>query len=206
MKKTVKILAFVLCAVMLVVGSVFGTYAYLTSQTDVVTNTFTIGNVTITMDEAKVDAYGEADGTTRVTANEYKLIPNHTYKKDPTIHVKKGSEECYLFVKVVNGIEAIEKAGNTTIAAQLEANGWTPVSGETGVYVFNMTIDARNAADDVDVPVFSTFTIAGTADISDYATDENDASIIQVTGFAVQADGFADSAAAWSAVQAAAFN
>lgn len=204
MKKTVKILAFVLCAVMLVVGSVFGTYAYLTSQTETVKNTFTIGNVTITLDETDVDAYGVKDGDTRVTQNEYKLIPNHTYVKDPTIHVKQGSEVCYLFVKIVNGIADIE--GTSTIANQLTNNGWTPVTGEAGVYVYNATIDAREAAADVDVKIFEYFTIAGTADVSTYATADNANSIINVTGYAVQADGFADSAAAWDAVKAAAFN
>ena len=109
-KKAKKVVALLLCAVLLVVGSVTGTMAYLTSKATV-TNTFTVGKVAITLDEAKVNAYGEpvdasdnvvilADAP-RVAANEYKLVPGHTYVKDPVIHVAAGSEACYLFVKII---------------------------------------------------------------------------------------------------------
>ena len=54
MKKTKKALLLSLCAVMLVTASVLGTMAYLTS-TDEVVNTFTVGNVAITLDETDVD-------------------------------------------------------------------------------------------------------------------------------------------------------
>ncbi|MBQ2690781.1 MAG: hypothetical protein IJF53_01345 [Clostridia bacterium] len=87
MKNTKKALLMTLCAVMLVAASVMGTMAYLTSTTGVVTNTFTVGKVGITLDEAKVTEYGVKDGDTRVMANTYKLVPGHTYVKDPTVHV-----------------------------------------------------------------------------------------------------------------------
>ena len=54
MKKAKKALALVLCAVLLVAGSVMGTMAYLTSKDEVV-NTFTVGKVGITLDEEDVD-------------------------------------------------------------------------------------------------------------------------------------------------------
>ena len=73
MKTKKQALLFSLCAVLLVAVSVFGTVAYLTAQKQVV-NTFTVGAVEIQLDEQKVDAYGKADGTERVTANEYKLL------------------------------------------------------------------------------------------------------------------------------------
>ncbi len=57
MKKKTKALMLVLCAVLLVTASVLGTMAYLTS-TDQVVNTFTVGKVAITLDEAKVNADG----------------------------------------------------------------------------------------------------------------------------------------------------
>ena len=43
-KKILKVLAVAVCAVLLVVGSVAGTMAYLTSTAEI-TNTFTVGNV-----------------------------------------------------------------------------------------------------------------------------------------------------------------
>ena len=91
MKTRSKALLLTLCAVLLVTASVLGTMAYLTS-TDEVQNTFTVGQVKITLDEAKVTTDGEpVEGAARVTENSYKLMPGHTYTKDPTIHVDAAS-------------------------------------------------------------------------------------------------------------------
>lgn len=186
MKKTLTIiLAFALVIAM----SVAGTVAYLTSQ-DSVTNTFTVGKVAITLDEAKVDANGAAvTPAERVKANSYKLIPGHAYTKDPIIHVDANSEECWLFVKVENGISAIEDSKNTTIADQLTANGWSAVTDVAGVYAYKQSV-----AGGTNVPVFGSFKIAGTADVANYAN-----ATVVVTAYAVQADGFDTAAAAWTA-------
>lgn len=186
MKKTKKALILSLCAVLLVTASVLGTVAYLTS-TDKVVNTFTVGNVEITLDETDVDINGDKDGENRVTENSYKLMPGHTYTKDPIIHVDVNSEDCYLFVKVENGIAAIE--GETTVAGQMAAKGWVAVEENNGIYVY--TTDKVNPAvvsKRADVPVFDTFTIAGTVDNSTLAAYAN--KTITVTAYAIQADGF----------------
>ena len=94
--KKFKALLVVACALLLVAASVFGTMAYLTS-TDTVTNTFTVGKVKITLDEAKVNPDGTpVANAERVKANEYKLLPGHTYTKDPTVTVEAGSEASYV--------------------------------------------------------------------------------------------------------------
>lgn len=100
MKTRSKALLLTLCAVLLVAASVLGTMAYLTS-TDSVENTFTVGSVAITLDEAKVDENGTpVEPAVRVKSNEYKLMPGHTYTKDPTVTVEKGSESSYVRMKV----------------------------------------------------------------------------------------------------------
>lgn len=100
MKTRTKALLLTVCAVLLVAATVFTTVAYLKS-TDAVTNTFTVGKVAITLDEAKVDSNGKAvEPAERVKANEYHLLPGHTYTKDPTVTVKKGSDESYVRMKV----------------------------------------------------------------------------------------------------------
>lgn len=99
MKTKSKALLMTLCAVLLVAASVLGTMAYLTS-TDEVENTFTVGNVKIALDEAKVNADGTVNGTDRVKGNEYKLMPGHTYVKDPTVTVKAPSVDSYVRMKV----------------------------------------------------------------------------------------------------------
>ena len=191
MKTTKKALLLALCAVLLVVSTVFATLAYLTSTTGVVKNTFTVGNVKITLDEAKVTEYGVVEGTTRVIENTYKLMPGHEYTKDPTIHVAKGSEECYLFVKVIDEIAAIQDV--ETVLAQMEANGWVS-AGVANVYYYNKTVDARKATADIDVPVFKTFKIKGDADVASF-----NGKTITVQAYAIQADGFANALAAWEA-------
>ena len=98
MKK--KILVACLCVALAVLTIAGTTLAYLTS-TDKVENTFTVGNVSIKLDEAKVNTDGTlVEGAERVKINSYKLMPGHTYIKDPTITVLKGSEESYVRMKV----------------------------------------------------------------------------------------------------------
>ena len=100
MKTKSKALLLTLCAVLLVAASVLGTMAYLTS-TDTVENTFTVGKVKITLDEAEVTPDGKpVTPANRVKGNEYKLMPGHTYTKDPTVTVEKGSESSYVRMKV----------------------------------------------------------------------------------------------------------
>ena len=110
MKTRSKALLLTLCAVLLVAASVLGTMAYLTS-TDEVNNTFTVGSVAITLDEAEVDENGTpVEPAARVKSNEYKLMPGHTYTKDPTVTVEKGSESSYVRMKVTfnNATEIIK--------------------------------------------------------------------------------------------------
>lgn len=191
MKTKSKALLMTLCAVLLVAASVLGTMAYLTSQ-DLVKNTFSIGKIGITLDEAQVDADGKAiENVDRVKTNNYKLMPGHKYDKDPTVHVEKDSEDAYIFVKVENGISAFE--ADTTIAAQIAAEGWTVLPSVNNVYYKEYTKDATQ---DVDLVVFRNFTIAdGAESVSGWATATN--AEITITAYAVQQDGFTGAADAW---------
>lgn len=187
MKNLKKIVALLLCAVLLVVCSVAGTLAYLQAKSEVV-NTFTFGEVKIELDETDVDLNGTKDGEVRVKANEYKLIPGHTYIKDPVIHVDENSENCFLYVKVINPIAGIE--AEKKIETQLADNGWTLVDGSTDTYYYKEVCGAG-----YNIPTFTQFTVRG--DVQDLSTYE-DVQVI-VTAYAVQVDGFADANAAWAA-------
>lgn len=213
MKKATKTLLLMLCAVVLVVSSVLGTVAYLTSEATV-ENTFSVGNVTITMDEAKVNEYGEqlyktaepgkfattgTDKADRVAKNDYKLIPGRNYIKDPVIYVADKSEPCWLFVKVENEISAFEKSGDTTIAKQLESNDWKALDGVTNVY-YHDVVDARKVTEAVSVEVFESFTIRDDAQAVTGWANINADTTITVTAYAVQQNGFEGSAKdAWDA-------
>ena len=206
--RTKKALLAALCAVLLVAGSVMGTMAYLTA-TETVTNTFTVGSVTFGdgadekgLDEAKTTEYGVIDGNERVDGNTYKLVPGHTYVKDPTVHIKNDSESCYLFVKVENGISDIEAAseqgGYQNIADQVVANDWTALTDVDNVY-YQLWAAADNAvaSETDDLVVFEEFKVAGTAD--NQAVADHAAAQIVVTAYAVQADGFNNAKEAWDA-------
>ena len=201
MKARSKALLLALCAVLLVAASVLGTAAYLTS-TESVTNTFSVGQVKITMDEAEVDKYGEAltgAAARRGNANEYILMPGHTYTKDPTVHVNKVSEDSYIFVKVENGIFAFEAVedGYKTIADQIIANGWNALSDVDNVYYREYTKDTTK---DSDLNVFESFKIADEANKTDGWNNVTPAETkVTVTAYAVQKDGFDSASAAWSA-------
>ena len=194
-RKLRKFLMLLASALLLVSVTVGATVAYLTDKTEVVTNTFSVGNVALSLDETDVDLYGVKDSETRVTENAYKLIPGHTYTKDPTVHVAAGSEEGYLFVKVVDEIVNIQD--DTTIAAQMAANGWTALPAIEGVdvsniYYHNTKVNAQTEAKDI--KVFETFKIKGNVDVAGYA-----GKTITVQAYMVQADGFADAPAAYKA-------
>ena len=128
MKK--KILVACLCVALAVLTVAGTTLAYLTSQAEV-KNTFTVGNVKMTMDEAEVNTDGTpVENANRVGSNDYILSPGHTYVKDPIVHMDAVSENCYVFIKVENGLGVLEAAtsaedgGYKNIAAQITANGW----------------------------------------------------------------------------------
>ena len=198
MKTKSKALLLTLCVVLLIAASMLGTMAYLTS-TDEVKNTFTVGQVKITLDEAQVDESGNpVEGAARVKANSYKLLPGHTYKKDPIVHVASTSEDCYLFVKVDNQIDAIE-ATNAKVASQMTQKCWAAVKGAAGVYVYTQNSTPAVVAGGSNVTVFDNFTISGTVDNTTLAT-YNDKTIT-VTAYAIQADGFAGKTASeiWTA-------
>ena len=188
MKTKRKALLLSLCAVLLVVASVMGTMAYLTS-TATVTNTFTVGDaVTITLDEAKVNPDGTlVTGAARVTQNSYRLMPGHKYTKDPTVHVTGG--ECYVFVKVTNGLTGLEAEANT-IEAQMEAKGWKAVTSVDGLYVYATGSEAKTAVSGdptaTNLTVFEKFTIKDTAVHGDLEKAKD----IVITAYAVQTDGF----------------
>ena len=73
-------------------ASVGVTVAWLTDKTESIENTFTAGNINITLSEAvDTDKDGKAS---------FKMVPGNTITKDPKVTVKPNSEACWLFVKL----------------------------------------------------------------------------------------------------------
>lgn len=203
MKTRSKALLLILCAMLLLIASALGTVAYLTVQ-DTVTNTFSVGQVNITLDEGSEGSAGKRSMRARSTGapvdeNDHILMPGHTYTKDHTIHVDAVSEDSYIFVKVENGIASYEAAssaeegGYRTIADQITANGWTALESAADVYYREYTKSSAGS----DFAVFDTFKIADNAnDVESWGSCDAQ---VAVTAYAVQKDGFDTASAAWMA-------
>lgn len=223
MKTKSKALLLTLCAVLLVTASVLGTMAFLTSTASV-KNTFTVGSVKITLDEAKVTPDGKpVEGAARVAENSYKLMPGHTYTKDPTIHVDAASEDCFIRAKVTltnakewiaiatkyadNKVENIIKGTDDNIwwVSQPAVDNEKNTVTYTFVYKNESHTDELGkriwtSTDSKDLVLFNEIAIPGGLTNDELAAVGS--SKITVVAEAIQADGFETEAAAWAAFDA----
>lgn len=211
--KKFKALLVVACALLLVAASVFGTMAYLTS-TDEVKNTFTVGKVDIKLDEAKANLDGSlVANAARVKANSYKLLPGHTYNKDPMVTVLNGSEASYIKMTVtfskasaLDAIFAPTGAELTSIFNGYDAANWIykgntkDATADTRTYEFwyKEAIGAPTADVALDA-LFDSITVPGTITGDQLKTIEG--MTITVNAYAIQADGFANAETAWEAIK-----
>lgn len=221
MKKTTKGPLMALCALLLVVATVFSTMAYLVSQASV-KNTFTIGKVKIDMDETNQE-HDPDDPTSppRDKENEYDLTPGSKHIKDPIIHVDEKSQESYLFVRVVNNLAGLVEEGEevlptivatSDIQTQMTKNGWYLVPNETDVYYYEKTVAGTD--EDTDIEVFESITIPDTitdADLEKYEKyyEDKNSPTIEVYAYAIQVSEKFEggtfeekAAAAWAALTA----
>ena len=181
-----KALFIMLSAALIVCATVAGTLAWLTDKTEPVVNTFTVGDINITLTESE--------------NLDLKMVPGQPIEKDPKVTVKAGSEACWLFVKV-------DKSVNFDGFMTFEmADGWIALSGHAGVYYRN--VDATNADTGFDVlkdnkvMVRDTVTktiLEGVKNAEDGTPNEN-APTLTFTAYAVQKDGINDATTAWGKV------
>ena len=212
MKK--KLLIMSVAMVLVCAFAVGMTLAYLTS-TDRVVNTFTVGNVQIKLDEAKVNLDGTpVQDADRVKANSYKLIPGHTYTKDPTVTVLSGSESSYIKMTVtfsnstqLDAIFTPNGADLTSIFNGYESANWsykgntedTVANTRTYEFWYKETVAAPTADVALDA-LFDSITVPGTITNAQLATIAD--MTITVNAYAIQADGFGTPEAAWAAYPA----
>ncbi len=215
MKKTGKVLLTVFSGLLLVVGSVLGTMAYLHDD-DTVTNTFTVGTVEIKLDEADVNEMGEIilddndNPVERVRENTYHLIPGHTYTKDPMVTVLKGSEESYVrMIMTVNeqaDLDEIFAPGKALeqFFVGYDKTKWlyqkeTENNDDTRTYEFRYytKVPAAAADDKALEPLFESIKVP--AEVRKEQLTKLAELEIKVEAHAIQADGFETADAAWTA-------
>ena len=202
MKKKSILLTLTAVVLAMAIG-VGGTIAYFTSTTDDVKNTFTVGNVAITLNEAKVD-YADDKWTAnkdvpRVTENRYENVyPGAHLPKDPTIHVAADSQDAYVAMKVVISKAAAWKALaedhaslnnlETVFEGYTEAN-WTKIAateqGDNLVYVYMW--EQGKVSANADLTLFTAMNIP--AELSSEEIETLDGFTVTATGYAVQAQG-----------------
>ena len=177
MKKTLTV---IIALVLVVVMSVAGTVAYLTATTGPVVNTFTVGNINITLTEA---------------ADDFKMVPGNDITKDPKVTVVGDSEACWLFVKV-------EESDNLDDFVTYNiAEGWTELTDGSGVFYREVAASTSDqvfsvlANDKVTVKDTVTKTMMDNLD-KDGVTKPT----LTFTAYAVQKDNIADAATAWEKV------
>ena len=209
MKTRTKVFGLIMAAVMLVTVSVFTTMAYLTDSKEV-HNTFTVGNVQITLDETDVD--DSTPSNSRDTSNTYtRMLPGSTYTKDPTVTVVAKSEKAYVrafvTVTVADPVEFAKQFPNgITLEDVVEglSNDWTyttySVDAAKGTYVYECCYKTEVPYSENDTTLPPLFTAV---EIPDDWTNAQLAAInnlkIDIEAQAIQADNFADVDAAWKA-------
>lgn len=175
-------------AVTLLIGcAIGGTVAWLTANTTPVVNTFTYGDINITLTENK-----PAD-------RQAKIIPGVDIEKDPKVTVKANSEACWLFVKV-------EEAG-TFVANKVTysiADGWTQGDGmNIPANVYYRQVNAVTTDTDFYVLAGNEKYSNGFVKVSEQLTkgeikDITTNPTLTFTAYAVQEDGFDTAADAWT--------
>lgn len=122
MKKKIVILS--LALVLAFALGIGGTLAWLTASTTSVTNTFTVGDISVTLSETP-NYDSNKDGTNDTW--QAQLIPGYTYAKDPKVTVS-GNVDCYLFVKFEETNNP-SKYLDYTSTLSVENSGWTQGKG-----------------------------------------------------------------------------
>lgn len=166
----------ILLFVLVLSFTIGGTLAWLTDTTEPVTNTFTYGDINITLAE---------------TTEVYKMVPGNSISKDPSVTVESGSEACWLFVKVE------ESANFKDFMTYAIASGWTQLADVNGVYY--REVDAVTEDTEFDVLANNQVQVSDTVTKEALnALTEATYPTLTFTAYAVQKDNIETVAEAWT--------
>ena len=217
-KKKITAIAVVVAAVAIAI--VGATLAFFTDETEVVENTFTVGDINIDLDEVSTSEYGTpSEAGERVKKNEYKLIPGHEYTKDPTTYVEAKSEPCFVEMKVkVKGMDKLQEVVTKSdypgyydetkggifdfdMLVKDRNSAWTHVGMEgddTYVFWYKGIVDARETDDITLEPLFEHFVCPGFLTNEQVAEIEAGGFEWDITSYAIQSADMNDAKDAWA--------
>lgn len=191
-----KVLVTLLAAVLLVGCTIGGTLAWLSASTDEVENTFTVGEIKITLTETF-----NTKSSDSLSSNDKwvgKIVPGGKEAKDPTITVQAGSEKCYVYALVENNMKI---DNDIVVVPNIDTAKWIVVAtnGNKTLYRYATIVDA--SSDDVPCEVFTEVSYDG-----EKITETNIATLAQYTitvdAFAHQSDNISDISVADAAATA----
>ena len=192
-KSLTLVLAISLAFVLVVSCSVGATLAWLKDTTDPVVNTFTYGDVDITLTES---ASAIIDGDNDPNTNTYKMVPGNDITKDPKVTVVEDSEACWLFVK-------IEKSENfDTFMTYTIADGWTALDETNHPGVYYREVDSDQTGSPFDVLKDNKVSVSQDVTKEQLNALDSDSSntsypTLTFTAYAVQKDNVVNAATAW---------
>ena len=196
-RSKVKMVAIMLTIILALGGIVGGTVAWLTDEAEPVVNTFTYGDIEIDLGETDTELDDDDDPNT----NDYEMLPGQTIIKDPVVTVKAGSEELWLFVKLV-------KSENFDTFMEFEMEeGWAELTGVEGVYYRHITAE-EVAEQDLEFHVIADDTIKVKDSVTKEVLNELDKDpenptypTLTITAYAVQYAGNPTVEEAWAKVE-----
>ena len=168
-----KILALTLCVAMLAIAIVGGSLAYF-FDSDAKTNTFTVGNVSIVLNEPNWDQTGAAEA--------FDVYPGEALAKDPPV-TNDGKNPCFVRISVTNLDQFAAEFNGAQIIYRTDyvdnALGTNWVKGNDGYFYYSKVLNPGETTD----ALFDQIVIPKEL------TNDAPAKDIVVTAYAVQAQG-----------------
>lgn len=191
-----KALTLILAVVMIVGVSVGATLAWLTAESQNVTNTFVAGEIgSLALNETDTD-------------KQYVIVPGVAITKDPTVTYTPASDaeknvDAYIFAKVEggqwtleNGQYVIKNASGAVVMSWTVDSAWTALTGANNVYY--MTVSDATVTENIISG--DTITVSSAITEDDIANVASSATNLKFTVYGIQKDGQADVNAAWTAL------
>lgn len=173
-----RVLVMAVALTLIIGGIIGGSVAWLTAVSPTVTNTFTVGDIEIDIEE---------------TSREYKMVPGNSLDKDPKVTVKAGSEACWLFVKIT---ESENLKDFITYTVKSGTDGWAKLEGVDGVYY--RVVPATTADTSFEVLTNNQVSVKDTVTKEQLqAVKTANQPTLTFTAYAVQKDNINDPATAW---------
>lgn len=172
-KKKILSISLLVALLAVIVG---GTYAYFTAKSDIKRNTFTVGNIDIELEEPGWNPQ-----------LRHELIPGDKITKDPTVTVKEGSVDSYIFMFLRNDFT------NAVVTPDINEEKWdriNEIEDKYDVYVYTegkkvpKVVNTKNPKSDQTLDFFKNVTVSSTGFTG---ASDGDGNEIIVTAYAHQA-------------------